>query len=98
MITLPDLSFSVPKGRKRKCIKDESASAKHEDSNNAFAAHVANKLRNIQPDQLKFVHKLISDVLFEAEMQSLNRNFILVDRSIINISPPLKDYSKRQAH
>ncbi|CAH1957253.1 unnamed protein product [Acanthoscelides obtectus] len=44
-----------------------------EDSHDRFGKHVAARLRSIHPDQLKFAMKLITDVLFEADILSLNR-------------------------
>lgn len=77
---------SISQGRNKKYKKHKRGSFKSENSCNVFAEHVANKLRRIQPEQMKFVHKLISDVLFEADMESLNRYFVLVDNSK-NIAP-----------
>ncbi|KAL1490302.1 hypothetical protein ABEB36_013018 [Hypothenemus hampei] len=39
-----------------------------------FGQHVANKLRTLCKEQNIFAQKLINDVLFEAEMESLTRN------------------------
>ncbi|CAH2008826.1 unnamed protein product, partial [Acanthoscelides obtectus] len=43
------------------------------DSHDRFGKHVADRLRSVHPDQLKFAMKLISDVLFKADILSLNR-------------------------
>jgi len=40
---------------------------------------IADWLRQIISNQIKFVQKLIGDVLFEGEMESLNRNCKIVD-------------------
>lgn len=44
-----------------------------EDSDHRFGKHVADRLRAVHPDQLKFAMKLISDALFETDILSLNR-------------------------
>lgn len=44
-----------------------------EDSHDRFGKHIADRLRAVHPDQLKFAMKLISDVLFEADILSLSR-------------------------
>lgn len=44
-----------------------------------YGKHIADRLRQISPNQIKFVQKLIGDVLFEGEMESLNRNCKVVD-------------------
>ncbi|KAL1516305.1 hypothetical protein ABEB36_000224 [Hypothenemus hampei] len=44
-----------------------------------FGTHVANKLRSINKAQNMFAQKLINDVLFDAEMEALNRNFKVID-------------------
>lgn len=44
-----------------------------------YGKHIADRLRQISPNQIKFVQKLISDVLFEGEIESLNRNCKIVD-------------------
>ena len=41
--------------------------------------HIADRLRHIKQNQITFVQKLISDVLFEGEMESLNKNGKLMD-------------------
>lgn len=47
---------------------------KEEDSFDRFGKHVADRLRAVNSDQVKFAMKLISDVLFEADLTSLGRN------------------------
>lgn len=49
------------------------------DSFNIFGEHVANKLRTLTVEQNIFAQKLINDVLFEGEMESLTRNFRILD-------------------
>lgn len=44
-----------------------------------YGKHIADRLRRISPNQIKFVQKLIGDVLFEGEMETLNRNCKVVD-------------------
>ncbi|XP_066902071.1 uncharacterized protein [Halyomorpha halys] len=44
-----------------------------------FGIYVANKLRKIHSSQIKFAEKLIGEVLFEAEMGTLNRNWKLIE-------------------
>lgn len=52
----------------------EKLQSLQEDSFDRFGKHVADRLRAVAGDQVKFAMKLIGDVLFEAEMVSLNRN------------------------
>ncbi|CAG9840706.1 unnamed protein product [Diabrotica balteata] len=44
------------------------------DTFDTYRKHIADRLRQMKPGQVKFVQKLISDVLFEGEMESLNGN------------------------
>ncbi|XP_046986329.1 uncharacterized protein LOC124556414 [Schistocerca americana] len=44
-----------------------------------FGQHVANKLRALTPQQNIIAQKLINDVLFEGDMEALNRNFKVVE-------------------
>lgn len=44
-----------------------------------YGKHIADRLRQISSNQIKFVQKLIGDVLFKGEMESLNRNCKIVD-------------------
>ena len=44
------------------------------ESFDTYGKHIADRLRQMKPGQVKFVQKLISDVLFEGEMESLNAN------------------------
>ncbi|KAJ8952809.1 hypothetical protein NQ318_008126 [Aromia moschata] len=52
----------------------EKLQSLQEDSFDRFGKHVADRLRAVAGDQVKIAMKLIGDVLFEAEMVSLNRN------------------------
>lgn len=48
-------------------------SMKEDDTYDIFGKYVADRLRKINPEQYKFAQKLIGEVMFEAEMDSLNR-------------------------
>ncbi|XP_066976301.1 uncharacterized protein [Macrobrachium rosenbergii] len=50
-----------------------------DDAFTLFGMHVANKLRGVAKSQNAIAQKLISDVLFEAELGTLTRNFKIVD-------------------
>uniref|UniRef100_A0A0A9W3G8 Cadherin-5 n=1 Tax=Lygus hesperus TaxID=30085 RepID=A0A0A9W3G8_LYGHE len=50
-----------------------------EDSFDRYGKHIADRLRQIKPHQIKFIQKLVSDVLFEGELEALNRNWKLVE-------------------
>lgn len=50
-----------------------------EDAFQVFGKHVGNKLRNVNSQQNAIAQKLISDILFEAELGTLTRHFQLVD-------------------
>lgn len=50
-----------------------------DDSFDRYGKHIADRIRQISSNQIKFVQKLIDDVLFEGEMESLNRNCKIVD-------------------
>ncbi|XP_039288353.1 uncharacterized protein LOC120352346 [Nilaparvata lugens] len=50
-----------------------------DDAFQVFGKHVANKLREVPNSQNIIAQKLISDVLFKAELGTLTRNFRLVD-------------------
>ncbi|PSN42036.1 hypothetical protein C0J52_12277 [Blattella germanica] len=50
-----------------------------DDAFQVFGKHVANKLREVPNSQNIIAQKLISDVLFEAELGTLTRNFRIVD-------------------
>jgi len=50
-----------------------------DDAFQVFGKHVANKLRDVPNSQNIIAQKLISDVLFEAELGTLTRNFGIVD-------------------
>ncbi|XP_052872543.1 uncharacterized protein LOC128277965 [Anopheles cruzii] len=54
-------------------------SLENEDDFQVFGKYVANKLRNVSGEQCIIAQKLISDVLFEAEMGSLTRKFRMVE-------------------
>jgi hypothetical protein len=49
-----------------------------DESFDRFGKHVADRLRAVNTDQVKFAMKLIGDVLFEADMTSLTRNSKIV--------------------
>ncbi|KAG5881969.1 hypothetical protein JTB14_006007 [Gonioctena quinquepunctata] len=49
-----------------------------EDSHDRYGKHVADRLRAVHPDQVKFAMKLISDVLYEADLLSLDRHSKIV--------------------
>lgn len=68
-----------------------------EDSHDRFGKHVADRLRALHPDQLKFAMKLISDVLFEADILSLNRysKIMTEDRHLF---PQQSQRETRQQH
>lgn len=85
---------STPSTRKRKATKakdDEKTlqvmslveeklqSLKPDDSFDVFGKHVANKLRSVSKQQNMIAQKLINDVLFEADMESLTRTFKVLD-------------------
>lgn len=53
-----------------------------EDVFDVFGKHIANKLRSLNNVQNVFAHKLINDVLFEAEMENLSRSFQVVDMGV----------------
>lgn len=73
--------------RIRSCEDDEEARLKirsshmtdtqPEDRFDMIGKNVATKLREIPNKQRIFAEKLINDVLFEAELGSLNRNYVL---------------------
>lgn len=44
-----------------------------------YGKHITDRLTQISPNQIKFVQKLIGDVLFEDEMETLIRNCKVVD-------------------
>lgn len=48
-------------------------SMKEDDTYDIFGKYIADRLRKINPEQYTFAQKLIGDVIFEAEMDSLNR-------------------------
>ena len=54
-------------------------SLQQEDSFDVFGKHIANKLRSVNRQQNIFAQKLINNVLFEAEMDTLTRSFKVVD-------------------
>lgn len=80
----PSTSFPRPTKRKLNTFEQLSLetmqkvgkkidSYKEDDSFDRFGKHVADRLRDVKPHQVKIAQKLISDVLFEADMESLNR-------------------------
>lgn len=56
-----------------KVVGEIIESVKGDDPFDIFGKHVADRLRAVKQNQVKFAQKLISDVLFEADMESLNR-------------------------
>lgn len=78
--------------RKRKAVPKEDAtdevlkvvgktleSLKQEDAFEVFGKHVAHKLRGVASSQNIIAQKLISEILFEAELGALNRQFKIID-------------------
>ncbi|KAF6208948.1 hypothetical protein GE061_014691 [Apolygus lucorum] len=55
------------------------ASEYPEDWIDRYGKHIADRLRRIKPHQIKFIQKLVSDVLFEGELETLNKNWKLVE-------------------
>lgn len=62
-----------------KLVGKKLESLQAEDAFQVFGKHVANKLRDVSTSQNAIAQKLISDVLFEAELGTLTRNFQIVD-------------------
>lgn len=54
-------------------VSKKLTSMKGDDTYDIFGKYVADRLRKINQEQYKFAQKLIGDVMFEAEMDSLNR-------------------------
>lgn len=50
-----------------------------EDSFDVYGKHIAHKLRALQGNQHVFAQKLINDVLFEADMEALTRDFKVIN-------------------
>lgn len=72
-----------------------------DDSFDRYGKHIADRLRQVSPQQIKFVQKLIGDVLFEAEMESLNKNFRIVDvgeNKEIHFRSPTSHYEKQPTY
>lgn len=63
-----------------------------EDQHDIFAKNVAEKLRHLDPTMRIISEKLINEVLFEAQMGSLNR------RAYIYIPPFDNNYSNRESY
>jgi hypothetical protein len=59
-------------------IGDKLQLLEGEDSFDRFGKDVADRLRAVNTDQVKFAMKLIGDILFEANMTSLTRNSKIV--------------------
>ncbi|XP_039279737.1 uncharacterized protein LOC111050341 [Nilaparvata lugens] len=59
----------------------------NDDEFDDFARHIANKLRGLEKKQNIFAQKLINDVVFEAEMESLTRDSKLVYLCVPNCWP-----------
>lgn len=64
-----------------KLVGKKLESLQEDDAFHVFEKHVANKLRGVPSSQNAIAQKLISvsDVLFEAELGALTRNFQIVD-------------------
>ncbi|KAG8337730.1 hypothetical protein J6590_015392 [Homalodisca vitripennis] len=62
-----------------KLVGKKLESLQAEDAFQIFGKHVANKLRDISTSQNNIAQKLISDVLFKAELGTLTRNFQIVN-------------------
>lgn len=62
-----------------KLVGKKLESLQAEDAFQVFGKHVANKLRDVSTSQNAIAQKLISDVLFEAELGTLTRNFQIVN-------------------
>lgn len=54
-----------------------SSNVEDENESESFARYISLKLKKIRSDQRVFVEKIINDVLFEAEMGTLNRGCYL---------------------
>ncbi|KAG8318594.1 hypothetical protein J6590_001715, partial [Homalodisca vitripennis] len=65
-----------------KLVGKKLESLQAEDAFQVFGKHVANKLRDVSTSQNAIAQKLISDVLFEAELGTLTRNFQIVNMAI----------------
>ena len=65
-----------------KLVGTKLESLQAEDAFQVFGKHVANKLRDVPSSQNAIAQKLISDVLFEAELGTLTRNFQVIDMTI----------------
>ncbi|XP_049284056.1 uncharacterized protein LOC125764169 [Anopheles funestus] len=63
-------------------------SSKGEDSFDIFGKHIAYKLQSLNKQQYILAQKLINDVLFEGEMETLNRKCSIMDRN--NHQPNLR--------
>ncbi|KAG8334640.1 hypothetical protein J6590_085956 [Homalodisca vitripennis] len=62
-----------------KLVGKKLESLQTEDAFQVFGKHVANKLRDVSTSQNAIAQKLISDVLFKAELGTLTRNFQIVN-------------------
>lgn len=56
-----------------------SGNTRKEDKYDLFGKYIADKLRSMDPTQSKFAERLISEVLFEAEMGTINRDHKLIE-------------------
>ncbi|XP_046986069.1 uncharacterized protein LOC124556087 [Schistocerca americana] len=81
---------NAPRGKRKRSMEDKTGeilslvgkklnTMQPPDPFDTFGQHVANKLRALTPQQNIIAQKLINDVLFEGDMESLNRNFKVVE-------------------
>uniref|UniRef100_A0A903WQY6 MADF domain-containing protein n=1 Tax=Anopheles darlingi TaxID=43151 RepID=A0A903WQY6_ANODA len=85
---------STPRKRKRASSDDITTevmmlvgkkleSLQNEDVFESFGKYVASKLRGVSSEQSAIAQKLICDVLFEAEFDTLTRNFKVADMTVV---------------
>lgn len=55
-----------------------STATAEEDEFDIAGKHFAAGLRSLQPNQRIFTEKLLSDIMFEAKLQNLNRNSVIL--------------------
>ncbi len=70
-----------------------------EDTFDVYGKHVAHKLRGLKGDQVTFAQKLMNDVLFEAELGMLTRDYQItrpIQPSLMYASPT--DYPHPYSH
>lgn len=64
-------------------VSQKLSSCREEDEYDAIGKNVASKLRRLNPEQRIFTEKIISDVLYEAQLTTLNRT----SRLLVNDVP-----------